>query len=77
MAIWLKEDCRLVVVNLSAARSQGRVRLTGVSVPDRGIEIEDLFSSAICRRDGREILESGLFVDLPPWGHHFFRFRSG
>ncbi len=73
----LGADCRLVVVNLSAARSQGRIRMTGVSVPDRGIEFEDLFLFATCRRDGREILESGLFVDLPPWGHHFFRFRSG
>jgi hypothetical protein len=46
-------------------------------VPDRVIAFEDLFSSAVYRRGGREITESGLFVDLPPWGHHFFRIRSG
>jgi hypothetical protein len=73
----LGADGRLVVVNLSAAQSQGRVRLMRVSVPDRVIAFEDLFSSAVYRRGGREITESGLFVDLPPWGHHFFRIRSG
>ena len=73
----LGTDCRLVVVNLSAAQSQGRVRLMGVSVPARVIALEDLFSSALHRCDGREIMESGLFVDLSPWGYHFFRIRSG
>jgi hypothetical protein len=73
----LGEDCRLVVVNLSAAPSQGRVRLMGASVPDRDVELEDLLSPARYRCDGREIMESGLFVDLPPWGCHFFSIRSG
>jgi hypothetical protein len=73
----LGEDCRLVVVNLSAAPSQGRVRLMGASVPDRDVELEDLLSPARYRRDGREIMENGLFVDLPPWGCHFFSIRSG
>ena len=73
----LGADGRLVVVNLSAAQSQGRVRLTGAAVPDRDVELEDLFSPPRYRRSGREIAESGLFVDLPPWGYHFFRIRSG
>jgi hypothetical protein len=73
----LGADCRLVVVNLSAVQSQGRVRLMGGSVPEQGVGLDDLFSSARYQRGGREILESGLFVDLPPWGYHFFRIRSG
>jgi hypothetical protein len=73
----LGTDCRLVVVNLSATQSQGRVRLMGALVPEQGIVLEDHFSSAVYQRDGREIVESGLFVDLPPWGYHFFRIRSG
>jgi hypothetical protein len=73
----LGADSRLVVVNLSAAPSQGRVRLMGASVPDRDVELEDLLSPACFRRDGREITESGLFVDLPPWGYHFFGIRRG
>jgi hypothetical protein len=49
----------------------------GASVPDRDVELEDLLSAARYRRDGREVMESGLFVDLPPWGYHFFKIRSG
>ncbi len=68
-------DCRLVVVNLSTSRSQGLVRLPGGQLQDKSVSLEDIFSSIVYRRDGNEISETGLFVDLLPWGYHFFRIR--
>jgi len=71
----LGEDCRLVVVNLSTSRSQGLVRLPGGQIQDKSVSLEDIFSSIVYRLDGYEISEAGLFVDLFPWGYHFFRIR--
>ena len=71
----LKEDCRLVVVNLSGGPSpQALVRLSRGDMRDKSILIEDLFSGAHCSRQGNEMAESGLFVDLSAWRYHLFRF---
>jgi hypothetical protein len=71
----LGEDCRLVAVNLSTSRSQGLVRLPAGQIQDKSVSLEDIFSSIVYRLDGYEISEAGLFVDLLPWGYHFFRIR--
>ena len=70
----LGEGCRLVVVNLSAKPSQGLVRLPWGDVHDKSISLDDLFSDACYSRQGNEMTEPGLFVDLPAWGYHFFKF---
>jgi hypothetical protein len=70
----LKEDCRLVVVNLSGSPSQGRVRLPLGEVRDKGILLEDLFPGKRYSRHGDELADPGLFVDLPAWGYHLFKF---
>ena len=69
----LRDDCRLIVVNFSASSSQGLVRLPWDDVRDRNITLEDLFSGALFNRQGREMTEPGLFVDLPAWGYHFLK----
>jgi Alpha amylase, catalytic domain len=71
----LGEDCRLTVVNLSASPSQGLVRLPWGDVCDKSISLEELFSGTRYSRQGNEMAESGLFVDLPAWGYHFFEFH--
>ena len=70
----LGEGCRLVVVNLSAKPSQGLVRLPWGDMHDKSISLDDLFSDARYSRQGNEMTEPGLFVDLPAWGYHFFKF---
>jgi hypothetical protein len=71
----LRDDCRLVVVNFSGGQSQGLVRLPWGDLRDKSIPLEDLFSGALYNRQGIEMTEPGLFVDLPAWGYHFFTFR--
>jgi hypothetical protein len=70
----LGEDCRLVVVNLSGSAAQGLVRLPLGDVCDKSVSLKDLFSGACYGRNGREMTDPGLFVELPAWGYHFFKF---
>ena len=64
----------LIVINCSDARSQGRVRLPWEDLGDRIWQLEDLFSDSIYEREGKEMTEPGLFVDLDPWGFHYLKF---
>ena len=74
---WQDGDKRhLVVVNLSEQKSQGLVRLPWVELAESSWELCDLLSGAVYGRNGRELWESGLYVDLEPWQFHLFSFRK-
>ena len=64
----------LIIINLSDARSQGRVLLCGDELSGRMWQLTDLFTNEVYERYGSEMMQSGLFVDLAPWGVHFFSF---
>jgi len=64
----------LIVVNLEGISSQGRVRIPGLTLAGRTWRLTDLLSGDVFERDGGEMTDPGLFVDLPPWGFHFFEF---
>ncbi len=69
---WRKEDSRcLMVVNLSDAPSQGRVRVPWGDLTGKIWRLKDVFTSAVYERDGVELWGPGLYVDLPAWGFHF------
>lgn len=70
----LVDERRLVVVNLSGAPAQGRVRLGWPDLSGSRWLLTDAFSRDRFPRDGDELLGSGLYVDLPPWGFHVLRF---
>ena len=70
----LGEDRRLIEVNLSDTRSQGFVFLPWEDLAGKPWRLSEVFNGEVYDRDGNEILESGLFVDLEPWQFHFFRF---
>jgi hypothetical protein len=79
LAAWgwrLGEERRLIIVNLSEARSQGLVFLPWEDPAGKPWRLSEVFNGEVYDRDGNEILESGLFVDLEPWQFHFFRFIS-
>jgi hypothetical protein len=61
----------LIVINFSERSAQCRVRLPWPDIAGRILPMSDLFSGTVFLRAGDEILASGLFVDLPPWGYHF------
>ncbi|MEU5692404.1 alpha-amylase [Actinosynnema sp. NPDC020468] len=68
---WTAPGARhLVVVNLSAAASQGRVPLPWPDLRGRSVRFRDLLDHRAFDREGDELSSDGLFVALPPWGHH-------
>ncbi|MGE5253800.1 MAG: alpha-amylase family glycosyl hydrolase [Planctomycetaceae bacterium] len=72
---WRREEERaLIIVNLSGGSSQARVQLPWSELAGRKWRLFDEFTREFFERDGGEMLSPGLFVGLPPWGFHFFRF---
>jgi len=68
---WRREAERcVVVVNLSDARSQARVRMPWEDIAGRSWRLTDVFSGAVYERDGDEIRGVGLYVDLDGWACH-------
>jgi hypothetical protein len=61
---------RLVVVNFSDAPAQGMVALEWNDLPGRGWRFADLLEVVTFERDGDNLADSGLFVDLQPWRFH-------
>jgi hypothetical protein len=64
------EPHHLVVVNLGARPAQGRIALPWPQLRDRAWRLTDLMDGRTFDRSGDELVEPGLYVDLPSWGSH-------
>jgi hypothetical protein len=62
----------VVVVNLSAAPAQARIALPWPDLPGRDWRLSDLLSAEEFDRDGGELTEPGLFVDMGPGQSYLF-----
>jgi len=62
----------LVVVNLSADRSQGYVPLNAPDLAAHHWMMSDLLGTESYERVGSDIAQSGLYLDLPPHGAQLF-----
>ena len=75
---WRKDDNGyLIVVNLSGASAQALVRIPWDDVKGKSWQLVDVFSGDVYERNGDEMQEQGLHVDLPGWGYHFLQFKPG
>jgi glycosidase len=73
---WGKHEERyLAALNFSNFQSQARIPFPWLDFPKGTLQLVDLFSGAVYQREGRELLDPGLYVDLPPWGFHFLECR--
>ena len=70
---WQSDEHYLIVVNLSDRYSQARVQLSWPELCNSPWSLTDLLSGFNCVRTGNEMLSSGLYVELGPWGYHLFR----
>jgi len=70
------EDRAIIVVNLSAAPAQGRVHVPWEESPQSAWQLRDCLSGVIYIRDGLELIQQGLYVDLDAWKGHLFRWRE-
>jgi len=69
---WTKDEDRcLVVVNLSEGAAEARVEVPWDDVRAKRWRLTDALSGAAYDREGDEMREAGLYVDLAPWGCHF------
>jgi hypothetical protein len=72
---WTQGDQRaLIVVNLSDALSQAHVRVAGIA--GGTWSLNDRINRVEFTRAGSEIGSPGLYVELAPWGFHFFECRN-
>jgi hypothetical protein len=70
---WVKDEDRyLIVVNLSGNSAQARVRMPRRSLRDGTWRLSDLLCAATYDRDGNEMLDPGLYVELGPWKSTIF-----
>ena len=65
----------LVVVNLSDAPAQARVRLPWADLAGGQWTLSDRLSGQRFERAGEELASDGLYVGLDPWASHFLGFR--
>ena len=73
---WQAGERRLLaVVNYGGSQGQCYVPLGMQGLAGRSFELRDLLSDAIYERQGDGLMGSGLYLDLPPWGHQLFELR--
>lgn len=65
------ERC-LIVLNLSSSPAQAMVHTGWNDLNSRRVRLSDPLSNISCERSGDDLQSSGLYVDLAPWGYHFF-----
>jgi hypothetical protein len=70
---WAKDEDRyLIVVNFSEETAQARVHVPWDELIGKTWRLADALSGERFDRGGDEIRAPGLYVDLRPWGFHFF-----
>ena len=62
----------LITVNYAPHPSQCYLNLPFPEIKNRSVRLKDSLSSACYIREGNELLERGLYLDLQPWSYHVF-----
>ncbi len=74
---WTKEDDRqLIVINLSDSAVQARVRVPWEEVRGNTWRLVDALSDATYDREGDDMSNNGLYIDLPPWAGQILAFHA-
>jgi hypothetical protein len=74
---WVQAERRLLVaVNYSPHRSQCYVTLDLPDIAGRRFNLVDLLGDARYEREGDGLRASGMYLDMPAWGHHVFELRG-
>jgi hypothetical protein len=73
---WVKDDDRrLVIVNLSDSAAQAHVKVPWSELRGSCWRLTDTLSDVSYDRNGNEMADSGLYVELEPWGYCAFECR--
>ena len=71
----LGEQRLLAVVNYGSTQAQCYVTLGLPGLAGNSFTLVDLLSGIEYERKGDELGGKGLYLDMPPWGHHIFELR--
>ena len=63
-------------VNYGPQQGQCFVQLPWPDLAGRTWRLRDLLGDAVYDRPGDDLLARGLYLDLPPWGHHLFALQA-
>ncbi len=63
----------VIVVNYSDGQGQCRLRLPFDGLAGRQLRLTDVMGSEVYLRDGSELLDPGLYIDLAAWRYNVFR----
>jgi hypothetical protein len=66
----------LVAVNYAANQSQCYVRLPFANLAGKRWRLCDLLSDAVYDREGNDLLNRGLYLDMPAWSYHLFELTA-
>jgi len=74
---WVNGDERaLVAINYGSVQAQGLVHVPWDDVRGRAWQLDDALSGNTFERDGNDMRDNGLYVDLQPWHAHLFHVRA-
>jgi glycosidase len=74
---WSKDDDRrLIVINLSDGAVQARVHVPWDDVRGKTWRLDDALSDASYERDGNDMNNNGLYIELAPWAGQIFAFHA-
>ena len=66
----------MVAVNYAPNQSQCYLRLPFGDLAGRSVLLEDLMGPEAFERDGTQLSEGGLYLDMKPWEYHVFRLTT-
>jgi len=70
------EDRVTVVVNYTPSQGQCRLRLPFPELRGRRVHLTDLMGREVYDRDGSDVVDNGLYIDLGPWQFNVFELRA-
>lgn len=74
--VWSRGDTRaLVVVNFGGVGAQALVHVPWDDLRDRQWTLDDALAGTSYERNGSEMRDAGLYVELGPWQSHLFGLR--
>jgi len=74
---WAYDDERyLIVVNFRDGDSQARIQAPWDDLGGKMWRLSDVLSGDTYDRNGEDMRDNGLHVDLGPWKYHFFRLKN-
>ena len=62
----------LIAVNYAPHSSQCYLKLPFPEMKNHSVRLKDLLSSVLYTREGNDLLDRGLYLDMQPWSYHVF-----